>query len=81
MPIGLSTLHDYDYRCLGAILKGSRSQCRVQRERETHITCMQFNECNCQYMSCYEAGGGNGTHHYKPFVAPDWRTCNATGVP
>lgn len=32
---------------------------------------------NCDYMSCYEEPGGNGTHHYKPFVAPDWRTCNA----
>lgn len=36
---------------------------------------------NCEYMSCYDAGGGNGTHNYKPFVAPDWRTCNATEVP
>lgn len=36
---------------------------------------------NCDYMSCYDEGGANGTHHYKPFVAPNWRTCNATGVP
>ena len=36
---------------------------------------------NCDYMSCYDEGGANGTHHYKPFIAPDWRTCNATGVP
>ncbi|KAL7441140.1 hypothetical protein ACHAXM_010308 [Skeletonema potamos] len=36
---------------------------------------------NCPYMSCYEEAGGNGTHHYKSFVYPDWRTCNATGIP
>jgi len=36
---------------------------------------------NCPYMSCYEEAGGNGTHHYKSFVYPDWCTCNATGIP
>ena len=35
---------------------------------------------NCSYMSCYEDTGENGTH-YKPFIGPDWRTCNATVVP
>jgi hypothetical protein len=36
---------------------------------------------NCPYMSCYEEGGGNSTtHNYKAFVAPDWRSCNASAL-
>jgi len=66
--------------CLGSYINGI-----AVYGRDPILGCnMAFyrsTNANCQYMSCYEAGGGNGTHHYKPFVAPDWRTCNATGVP
>jgi hypothetical protein len=67
--------------CLGSYINGI-----AVYGRDPILGCnMAFyrsTNANCPYMSCYEEGeGGNGTHHYKPFVAPDWRTCNATGIP
>ena len=46
-----------------------------------NVAFYRSTNANCEYLSCYDAGGGNGTHIYKPFIAPDWRTCNATEVP
>eukprot|EP00986_Skeletonema_menzelii_P016820 scaffold16056_cov147-Skeletonema_menzelii.AAC.5 len=66
--------------CLGSYINGL-----AVYGRDPILGCnMAFyrsTNANCDYMSCYDAGGGNGTHHYKSFVAPDWRTCNATEVP
>lgn len=66
--------------CLGSYINGI-----AVYGRDPILGCnMAFyrsTNANCDYMSCYDAGGGNGTHHYKPFIAPDWRTCNATGAP
>lgn len=35
----------------------------------------------CAFMECYEedTGAGNETE-YKPYVAPDWRTCSTDGL-
>ena len=35
----------------------------------------------CSFMACYEKMASNETELYKPFVAPNWRTCNADAPP